>query len=253
MKILLTNDDGINARGIYELYHSLKDIHDVTVVAPLSQKSGAGHSITLNEPLRINKFYKDGVFFGYAINGTPADCIKIGLSEILKRERPDLIISGINKGANLGTDVIYSGTVSGAVEGTMSGINSLAVSTCATEKPLYVSACQFLRDFIHVVKEKKLPDYVTLNINVPNLPYDLIKGIKITYQSYRQFEDRFVERRDPFNRKYYWLTGDIKNVNQNNSTDALAIDGGYISITPLFLNLTYEKYMSELKKWNIKK
>ncbi|MCD6246754.1 5'/3'-nucleotidase SurE [candidate division WOR-3 bacterium] len=253
MKILLTNDDGINARGIYELYHSLKDIHEVTVVAPISQKSGAGHSITLNEPLRINKFYKDGVFFGYAINGTPADCIKIGLSEVLKENRPDLIISGINKGANLGTDVIYSGTVSGAVEGTMSGISSLAVSTCATEKPLYSSACQFLRSFIPIVRERKLPDYVTLNINVPNLPYDLIKGIKITYQSYRQFEDRFIERRDPFNRKYYWLTGDIKNVNQNDSTDALAIEGGYISITPLFLNLTHVKYISELEKWSIKK
>jgi len=147
MKILLTNDDGINARGIYELYHSLKDIHEVTVVAPISQKSGAGHSITLNEPLRINKFYKDGVFFGYAINGTPADCIKIGL-------------------------------------------------------------CQFLRSFIPIVREKKLPDYVTLNINVPNLPYDLIKGVKITYQSYRQFEDRFIERRDPFNSEIP-LTGNI--------------------------------------------
>ncbi len=253
MKILLTNDDGINARGIYELYHSLKDLYDVTVVAPISQKSGAGHSITLNEPLRINKFYKDGVFFGYAINGTPADCVKIALSEILKDKHPDLIISGINKGANLGTDVIYSGTVSGAVEGTMSGVCSLAVSTCATEKPLYSSACQFLRKFIPMVKEKGLPEYVTLNINVPNLPYDLIKGIKVTYQSYRQFEDRFIERRDPFHRKYYWLTGDIKNVNQNDSTDALAIDNGYISITPLFLNLTHVKYIKELENWGLKK
>jgi 5'-nucleotidase len=253
MRILLTNDDGINARGIYELYHSLKDIYDVYVVAPVSQRSGAGHSITLNDPLRIDKYYKDGVFFGYAVNGTPADCIKIALFKILKDNKPDLIISGINKGANLGTDVIYSGTVSGAVEGTMSYIPSIAISTCSREKPIYSSACQFLREYIPVLKNEKLPEYVTLNINVPNLPYNMIRGIKVTCQSYRQFEDHFIERTDPSEKSYYWLTGEIKDVNQNDNTDALAIDKKYISITPLFLNLTDIKFMDELKKWTLKK
>lgn len=253
MRILLTNDDGINARGIYELYHSLKDIYEVYVVAPVSQKSGAGHSITLNDPLRINKYYKDGVFLGYSVNGTPADCIKIALFKILKDKKPDLIISGINKGANLGTDVIYSGTVSGAVEGTMSHIPSIAVSLCSREKPIYSSACQFLRVFIPVIKSKKLPEYVTLNINVPNLPYDLINGIKITHQSYRQFKDHFIERIDPSKKSYYWLTGEIMDVNQNDNTDALAIDKKYVSITPLFLNLTDIKFMDEIKKWTLKK
>ena len=248
MKILLTNDDGINSEGIYSLYGQAKKIGDVTIVAPDAEQSAVGHAITLSQPLRVKEIMRNRHFYGYAVNGTPADCVKLGVRAILK-SKPDIIVSGINLGPNLGTDVIYSGTVSAATEGTILGIPSFAISLVTYKNPDYEYAASFARRLIRLIARQGLPQDTLLNVNVPAVPKDKIKGVKITHQSKSRFIEVFDKRKDPRERTYYWLTGEMSRMEGDGEADDVAVKENYISITPIHFDMTDYGYLGELKKW----
>jgi 5'-nucleotidase len=248
--ILLTNDDGIYAPGIFALYKELEKISRVIVVAPAGEQSAVGHAITLTDPLRVTKATRRGNFFGYAVSGTPADCVKIAIVSILKK-KPALVVSGINLGGNLGINVIYSGTVSAATEGTMFDIPSIAVSLDTFEDPDFSPAAKFTRHLACTVLKKKLPKGVLLNVNVPPLPQKKIKGVKITHQSKLTFKEKFEKRIDPRKRTYYWMAGAVKPPLESRDADYQAVKEGYISITPVHYDMTAYEELDNLKNWNL--
>ena len=247
MRILLTNDDGINAKGLYSLYESLRDKFDVTVCAPESEQSAIGHAITLSRPLRIKTVDKNKEFFGYAVDGTPADCVKIAVRCVLKK-LPDLIISGINHGPNLGSDIMYSGTVSAATEGMILGIPSMAVSLATYENQDFSFAADFAAQMAGRFEKEKIPEGVLLNVNVPPLPKDQIRGVKITTQCRSMYKEDFIKRKDPRGRTYYWLTGKVQWFDKSENSDIRAIERGYVSVTPLQFDLTEYNVIGDLKK-----
>jgi 5'-nucleotidase len=238
MRVLLTNDDGIFAKGIETLYLALQTEHDVTVVAPETEQSAVGHAITMIDPLRVKAVNRNGSFFGYALNGTPADCVKLAVTEILKPP-PDIVVSGINMGANVGVNVIYSGTVSAATEGTLLGIPSLAVSLDAFDSSDFQPAAAFAAHLIRVVERFGLPPGVLLNVNVPNIPAEQIRGVRVTRQGEAKFLDHYDRRVDPRNHVYYWLCGSIQSPDPDTDTDAFAIAA----------NLTNYPMLENLKDW----
>jgi 5'-nucleotidase len=249
MKILLTNDDGIYAEGIKALYIALEELGDITVVAPDAERSAVGHAITLSDPLRVKEVNRGGKFFGYAITGTPADCVKIAIRAILK-DRPDIVVSGINLGPNVGYSVLYSGTVSGATEGAILGIPSIAISLGTFEKPDYSYAAVFAKKMVRLILENKgLPQGTLLNINIPAVPQDQIKGVRIVKQSKRAIEERFDKREDPRKRTYYWLTGEVIESDGQDDADIETLRNNYISITPIHCDMTDYEFMSVLKTW----
>lgn len=250
--ILVCNDDGIDAPGIYALVQELKKIGTISVVAPDKQQSAVGHAITMNYPLRVKEFKKDGKFFGYAVQGTPADCVKLATRAILKH-KPDLVVSGINHGSNTAISVIYSGTVSAATEGTVLGIPSIAVSLTTYAPPDFHYAAQLARKLSLVVLKKGLPSGTLLNVNVPPLKKKEIKGILVTRQGKAVWNDTFDHRRDPNNREYFWLTGGLENVDTDIEFDEAAIRNQYVSITPLHYDLTDYKMFESMKKWDVEK
>lgn len=250
--ILISNDDGIDAPGIYALVNEIKKIGNVFVSAPDKQQSAVGHAITMNYPLRAHKFYKNGKFFGYAIDGTPADAVKLAVGSLLKG-KPDLLISGINHGANTAVSIIYSGTVSAATEGTFLGIPSIAVSLTTYGKPDFKYAAKFSRKLAQLVLKKGIPKGTLLNVNVPPLPEKEIKGVKITRQSSAKWNDWFETRKDPNNQEYYWLTGQLIDEEKSEDTDLWAVEHKYVSITPIQYDLTDYDVLPELKKWKIRK
>ena len=250
MKILLTNDDGIHAPGINALYDELSQIGEVVVVAPDSEKSAVGHAITLNDPLRATKFYKDGKFFGYAIKGTPADCVKLGYWAILKEEKPDLLVSGINLGSNAGINTNYSGTVSAATEGAMLGISSFAISLTTFKDPDFGPAARFARRFVPFMLEKEAFPGIALNVNFPAVPEDEIQGIRVTRQGQAMYREEFEKRIDPHGRTYYWLTGEKHDVETDPEVDDVAIDENCISITPIHFDLTHYQTLDKMKSWS---
>jgi 5'-nucleotidase len=251
MKILLTNDDGIYAPGILALSHALRQVADVWIVAPEKEQSAVGHAITISDPLRVKELEKDGRFFGYAVGGTPADCVKIGVSRILPH-RPDLVISGINLGLNAGDCVIYSGTVSAATEGTILGIPSLAVSLDTFIDPDFSTAADFTVRLAALVFRNGLPRGVLLNVNVPAVELSRIQGVAVTRQGRFTFRDGFVKRQDPRGRTYYWLEYEELTVEENGDTDLAAVRQNKISITPLQHDLTDYSFAETLKGWDIK-
>ncbi len=246
LKILLTNDDGIFSRGLHALYHALKVLGEVVVVAPDRERSTISHAITLDRPLRV-KVEGEGM---YAVDGTPADCVNLAVNGLLE-DKPDFIVSGINLGENLGCDILYSGTVSAAFEGTRMGIPSLAVSIVARENFNFEAACEYTVRILRAVKKYGLPEDTLLNINVPNLPVKDIKGVKVTRQGKRIYSDAVVEKVDPRGRKYYWIGGDVLGYLEEEGTDFEAVNRGYVSITPLHLDLTNYKAMDVIKNWKI--
>lgn len=250
MKILLTNDDGINAKGLSALRDSIREIADVTVVAPETEQSAVGHAITISDPLRVREVEKDSEFFGYAVNGTPADCVKIAVRAILK-DPPDMVISGINLGANIATNVIYSGTVSAATEGTILGIPSIAVSLATFVSPDFTPAASFARKIAFSVYEKGLPEGTLLNVNIPNLPEDKIKGVVFTRQGSSRFREEFDKRTDPRGHIYYWQGGEMLFYDEDSDADSGVIRKDMVSITPIHYDLTDYKFLEELKKWEI--
>lgn len=249
-RILLSNDDGIFAEGLTALYESLKGFGDLFVVAPDTEQSAVGHAITLYSPLRVKEIKRKNGFYGYAVNGTPADCVKLGIKAILNG-KPDLVVSGINRGSNLGENIIYSGTVSVATEGTIMGIPSIAFSITSHENPLYEVAADFAAKLVPVVLKKGLPKGTLLNVNIPNLPKVLIKGVKVTRQGKSRFDEIFRKRTDPRNDTYFWMDGVYLKTENDDSADDVAIDQGYISITPISYDLTNHDFMAELKNWNL--
>lgn len=239
--ILVTNDDGVYSPGIQILAKTLKVLGDVYVVAPDRERSAVSHSLTLHRPLHADEI-KERI---YSVNGTPTDCVNIGVNGILKI-KPDLVVSGINKGANLGEDITYSGTVMAAIEARIIGISSIAVSSVASENFLFQEAASFALILSKVILEKGLSEDTLLNVNLPNLPLSEIRGVKITKQGKRIYGDIVTEIVDPRGKKHFWLGGNKISWEKGENTDFDAIHKGYISITPLHVDLTNYSAIKEL-------
>jgi len=242
VKILVTNDDGIETEGIRALAVALSELGEVTVVAPRAEQSAVSRSITFRSPLRVEKWQKP-LPHSFAVTGTPSDCVFLALHHLLP-DRPDLLVSGINTGPNLGDDVLYSGTVAGALEGALNGIRSIAVSAGAHRNQRYDTASQWV---VNYLKEQnlELPQKTCLNINVPCLDLSEIKGAKYTFQGHTHYRQKVVRRQDPWGREYYWLGGDVPAGKPDEGSDIKAVSDGYVSITPLGLDLTNHEYLLE--------
>lgn len=244
MRILLTNDDGFYAKGIKQLKDVLKDDNDVCVVAPDRERSATSHSLTLDFPLRINKKGEEE----YTVDGTPTDCVLVAVHGLMKGNLPELIISGINHGANMGEDITYSGTVAAAFEGTILGIRSISISLVGKEDLLFDAAKIFIKGFVKSLKNFMLSPGTLVNINVPNLPPSEIKGIAITKLGKRIYRDDIIRHIDPRGKYYYWIGGDIPTWEKIHGTDFEAIEEGKISVTPLHLDLTHYKEVENMRK-----
>jgi 5'-nucleotidase len=249
--ILVTNDDGIYAPGILVLSEAMHDLGEVHVVAPLAEKSAVGHAITVSDPLRVSKVERNGKFFGHAVNGTPADCVKIAAKCILNK-KPDLVISGINQGSNTATNVIYSGTVSAAAEGVILDIPSIAVSLTSFTKQEFSFAAKVALHISKQVLQKGLPPRTLLNINVPALPENEIKDVVVTRQGMGRYEEVFDKRTDPQNRTYYWMAGKRMILDTDDDIDDVAVMNNKVSVTPIQYDLTHYEFLKELQKWKIK-
>lgn len=249
--ILVTNDDGITAPGIRTLVNVMKTIGDVVVVAPDSPQSGMGHAITLDSTLHIEKIHIDeGDYDAYSCSGTPADCVKIAVNEILDR-RPDLVVSGINHGSNSSINVIYSGTMSAAIEAGIEGIPAIGFSLLdykwnADFKP----STSFIKTITTNVLNEGLPEGIVLNVNIPNLEFNKIKGVKICRQAKANWKEEFDKRKTPQGKDYYWLTGTFVNNDKGNDTDEWALENGYISVVPVQFDLTAHQTIKQLNTWN---
>ena len=250
LHVLISNDDGIAAPGIHALVKEIRKIAKVTVVAPDRQQSAVGHAITMNYPLRAIPYERDGEFFGYAVDGTPADAVKLGVRYLLK-ERPDLVVSGINHGSNTAINILYSGTVSAATEGTVLGIPSIAVSLTTYDEADFTYAAKFSARLAAVVLERGLPAGTLLNVNVPAVSPERIAGVRITRQGKSTWEDTFDVRRDPANREYFWLTGRMVTTDTDPSTDQIAVKENYISISPIRYELTDAAMVEAMKEWGV--
>jgi len=249
--ILISNDDGISAPGIYALANEIKKIADVVVVAPDSQQSAVGHALTVSTPLRVSPYEKNGDLFGYAVDGSPADCVKLAVRNLMSR-KPDLVISGINHGMNTAINTIYSGTVSAATEAAILDIPSFAVSLGTyKDDPDFSFAAKFSAQFVPLFMQKKIPRGTLLNINVPAVKESEIKGIKATKLNSSYWDDVFEARRDPQNKLYYWLTGKYIIGNQDTIYDDVAINNNLVSITPIHYDLTNHEFFSEIADWEL--
>jgi len=249
MRYLLTNDDGFYARGLSALYEELSKDADCLVVAPEVEQSAVGHAITISRPLMVRRAEKNGRFQGYAVAGTPADCVKIGIREL--SDGPiDLVVSGINKGANVGVNVLYSGTVSAATEGVILGVPSLAVSLDThLEGADYSVAARFARKIAAFMMENGPFVNTVLNVNVPALPEADIKGIVVTRQGQSMPTETFAKRTDPRENTYYWLTGEVRCPDAGgDDSDASSLERGMVSITPLQYDLTHHAALEGLRR-----
>jgi len=252
MNILLTNDDGIYAEGLWALYERFARRHSVTVVAPDRERSAVGHGITLHQPLRATRVNVNSGRQGYAVNGTPVDCIKIGLMEILDNI-PDMVISGINPGANVGVNINYSGTVAAAKEAALYRVPAIAVSLQGRKIISYDGAAHFTAMLAENVFKKGLPFGTILNVNIPDMPMDEVKGVRISRQGTSLYAEYFDKRVDPRNRTYYWHGHDSKISFDNPDIDGAALDENFISITPIKCDMTDYSMLEDLKLWNIDK
>jgi 5'-nucleotidase len=248
--VLISNDDGIDAPGILALVLEMKKIASVTVVAPDRQQSAVGHAITMNYPLRAIPFRKNGEFFGYAVDGTPADAVKLGVRFLLK-QKPDLLMSGINHGSNTAINILYSGTVSAATEGTVLGIPSIAVSLTTHDQADFSYAAKFAARLAERVVAEGLPHGTLLNVNVPAVPEEKISGVRVTRQGNSSWEDTFDVRRDPAGREYFWLTGSMAIRDTDPETDQIAVRENFISVTPIHYELTDRSLLERMKQWSL--
>jgi 5'-nucleotidase len=255
MRILISNDDGVFAPGIKALYQHLKDVADVYVVAPLEERSTTGHSLHLSHVLRLEKI-EDKM---YGCSGFPADCVLMGIGHLLRDQRPDLIVSGINRGPNLGQDLYYSGTLAAAREATFHSIPAIGVSlnisfTQDEAVHHYDTAARFIKQLVLDEIHKKIPPFTLLNVNVPNLHDDQIKGVQLTKIGFRRYSDDISERTDCRNRKYYWIAGELNGHIDIPGTDCVAVANDYIAVTPHKVidsietsHERYKDYIEELK------
>ncbi|HDS30652.1 MAG TPA: 5'/3'-nucleotidase SurE [Firmicutes bacterium] len=247
IKILLTNDDGIRAEGLISLARAMSGLGDIVVVAPASQQSAVGHSITLHKPLRCipEPDFPVKNIRVFSTNGTPTDSVLLGIHGIFG-EKPDIVISGINSGPNLGYDVTYSGTVAGAMEGVVAGIPSISVSMGAFENIDYDGCARFIRKLTKLVVASNFKSVVLLNVNYPNLPEESINGVAVTRLGQRWYDDVLHKRVDPRGREYFWVTGKSVSACSQPDTDACELERGFISITPLSLDMTDTQSMDEI-------
>jgi 5'-nucleotidase len=250
MIILVSNDDGIHSEGLQALETHLSKLGVVYIVAPDRDRSAVSHSLTLYRPLRVQQVAERW----FAVDGTPTDCINLAINGILKGRRPQLIVSGINKGGNLGDDIIYSGTVSAAMEGTLLGVPSMAVSLVGQEPFDFAVAAEFTYHLCTVVLHTQLPADTLLNVNVPTGSWTEIQGVKITHQGKRVYgdavADAVVEKIDPRGKKYYWIGGGELGWKEGITTDFYAVHHHYISVTPLHFDLTNYTAYHALEKWD---
>ena len=248
--IVLSNDDGFNAEGLRVLREALSEISEVTVVAPETEQSAVGHAITLNNPLKVRQVIEKGESIGYAVNGTPADCVKIAVTVLLP-EPPKLVVSGINLGGNLGTCAIYSGTVSAATEGAILGIPSMALSLDTFVEPDFSTAAEFAKSFVPVLLKKGLPEGESLNVNVPPVPRNEIRGAAVTRQGKSRVIETFDKRINPRNNTYYSMAGEMRFEEIEEGADCVMVRKNYISVTPIHNDLTHYESIETLKEWNI--
>ena len=249
--ILLTNDDGITSPGLHAARGALLEMGDVVVVAPDAERSAVGHAITTITPLRVKEFQRNDEPIGFAVNGTPADCVKIAVGSLLERV-PDIVVSGINIGPNTATNVIYSGTVSAATEARMLGVPSMAISLGAFSNLDFSFAAVTARRIAETVLEHGLPDQVLLNVNVPNLPESLIRGVRVTRQGRSAYVEDFEIRTDPRQQTYYWLAGKYEMTDTDEDTDAHALQQGYVSVMPVTFDLTAHEHLETIRSWAIR-
>jgi len=248
INILVTNDDGIHADGLLALKTALDSIGKVWVVAPDRPRSACGHSITLHKPLRLTRVKLADCSYGYACSGTPSDSVSLGVPGVVQG-KVDLLVSGINRGPNLGWDLTYSGTVSAAMEGVILGIPSIAVSVASYGDDIsFDYAAEYTAILAKKILKDGLPTDTLLNINVPALPRDQIKGIEVTTQGRRRYSGTVDKRVDPNGRAYYWLGGDTVIDGLEEGTDVKAVAGGKVSVTPIHLDLTDYSYLEKLKQ-----
>lgn len=249
MRILLTNDDGIFAEGISILRKELEKFGEIYVIAPDRERSAAGHSITVHRPLRVREAgFRSPRVRGWVVDGTPADCVKLGLEALLP-EKPDFLISGINFGPNVGTDVLYSGTVSAAIEGIINGIPSVAVSLATHDEPDFTTAVLFIEDLLPELARQVLPTGTLLNVNVPpGKP----RGVRVTKLGNIRYVNVIDRRTDPRGRIYFWMAGEPLDLDGNDpDTDVRAVKEGFISVTPVQIDLTDYLFIEKLKKWTL--
>ncbi len=244
MLILATNDDGVYSPGLKTLANALKAVGDVWVVAPDREQSAVSHSLTLHRPLLVEEVMEKV----YAVNGTPTDCVNLAVHGLLPG-RPDLVVSGINKGGNLGDDVTYSGTVSAAFEAAIMGLPAFAVSMVARQDFLFETAATFAARLAEQVIKEGLKKDTLLNVNVPNITANEVKGVRITKQGRRIYSGSVLERIDPRGKKYYWIGGEIENWEADPDADHEAVRQGYISVTPLRLDLTDFGSLDKINSW----
>lgn len=250
--ILVVNDDGITAGGIKALVEVAAQFGEVVVVAPDSPQSGMGHAITLNQPLRLRKSDLFDEIIAYECSGTPVDCVKLGVDKVLHK-KPDLCVSGINHGSNSSINIIYSGTMSAAVEAALEGIPSVGFSLCNYKHDADFSAAKVMvSKVITQVLKHGLAENTLLNVNIPDLPAEQIKGLKICRQALAKWDEKFDEREDPHGRKYYWLTGVFENHDRGDDTDEWALNNGYVSVVPVQYDLTAHHAISGMhKNWDV--
>ncbi len=248
MTFLLTNDDGIYARGLGALREELAKDADCLIVAPETERSAVGHAITISRPLMVRRAKKNGGFWGYAVSGTPADCVKIGIRELA--EQPvDLVVSGINLGANVGINVIYSGTVSAATEGAILGVPSLAVSLDTRHEADFSFAARFARRMARFAIQDHPLRNIPLNVNIPAIPEKDIRGVVIVKQGKARLMETFEKRMDPRDNIYYWLAGETQLAEgENGDTDAAQLKKGFITVTPIYFDLTRYDALETLRK-----
>jgi 5'-nucleotidase len=244
-RILISNDDGIQSEGLHALVDALSPIADVLVVAPDREQSAVSRSLTMHRPLRLRKTKKGF----YAVDGTPTDCILLGVNQVLKGEPPDLVVSGINKGGNLGDDIFYSGTVSAAMEAARLGIAAFAISLEARRSFRFDVASNFATRLSRWIMQRPCHKLPLLNVNVPNVPLEEIQGVRITRQGKRLYTGEVVEKLDPRGEKYYWIGGEEPGFEELKESDIEAVLAGFISITPLRVDMTDEGAIEQLRSW----
>jgi 5'-nucleotidase len=251
--ILITNDDGVTAPGIRNLVEAVKDLGKIIVVAPDKAQSGMGHAITIGHPLRMNKVDIYEGIEAWQVSGTPVDCVKLAVDKIL-HGKPDLCLSGINHGANHSINVIYSGTMSAAMEASIESIPSIGFSLLDySYEADFTTARHYVRQIVSSLIQKKLDKHFLLNVNIPSIALELVKGVKVCRQAYAKYEEDFEERKDPHGKKYYWLTGEFLNFDKGKDTDVWALDNNYVSVVPVQFDLTNYKIKSQLEKnWKLK-
>lgn len=249
MKILISNDDGVHAPGLSILAKALAQIAEVTIVAPDRDRSGASNSLTLQHPLRLRYFDNNVI----SVQGTPTDCVHLALTGLLSQDKlPDMVISGINAGSNLGEDVFYSGTVAAAMEGRFLGIPAIAFSIAGNEPMYYSTAAEVAKRLVTLLYEKPIPAKTILNVNIPDIPFDDLKGYEVTRLGTRHNADRMMPSKDPRGHTIYWIGSSGKEDDAGKGTDFYALSQSQVSITPLQLDLTHHTARDQIEDWIIK-